>query len=383
MVQTKSITHRMAAAALVLLAIVLSSCSSEAPAQQPLRLNELQLIGTHNSYHVQPPAAVLSALAALDFEFARSTQYSHLSLQEQLDTGIRHFELDVFADPLGGRFANWAVLGASGQSPASGIAELSEPGFKVLHALEVDVLSTCWTLRICLRAIDAWSLANPEHLPVTVFLEPKDTPTPDLLRLGFATPLRIGRSEIEALEAEVRSIFPPGRLLTPDDIRGGHATLEEAVLQDGWPKLDEARGKVLFVLLDEGEKRQAYRAGHPALEERAMFTLSRPGQPDAAIVRLDNPIGNEAQINELVRAGYLVRTRADADTVEARQGNTQRRDAAFASGAQFVSTDFPYDTGAFSNAYGVRFEGGAYARCNPLLPTPSCGNLLSPAAARR
>ena len=39
-------------------------------------------------------------------------------------------------------------------------------------------------------------------------------------------------------------------------------------------------------------------------------------------------------------AGFIVKTRADADTREARASNPARRDAAFASGAQIVTTDF-------------------------------------------
>ena len=35
-------------------------------------------------------------------------------------------------------------------------------------------------------------------------------------------------------------------VLTPDDVRGHHATLPEAITQDGWPTLDSARGQVIF-----------------------------------------------------------------------------------------------------------------------------------------
>ena len=40
------------------------------------------------------------------------------------------------------------------------------------------------------------------------------------------------------------------------------------------------------------------------------------------------------------RAGFIVKTRADADTREARGNNPARRDAAFASGAQIMTTNF-------------------------------------------
>ena len=46
------------------------------------------------------------------------------------------------------------------------------------------------------------------------------------------------------LEDEIRSELEPDDLLTPDDVRGSSATLEEAVTTDGWPTLGATRGKV-------------------------------------------------------------------------------------------------------------------------------------------
>lgn len=45
---------------------------------------------------------------------------------------------------------------------------------------------------------------------------------------------------------------------------------------------------------------------------------------------------------------FMVRTRADYDTVQSRQNDTTQRDAAFASGAQFISTDYPEPNPEFS-----------------------------------
>ena len=59
-----------------------------------------------------------------------------------------------------------------------------------------------------------------------------------------------------------------------------------------------------------------------------MFTDSDPGEPEAAFVRMNGPLGNEQTISDLVADGYIVRTRADADTIDARLGDTTRRDAA-------------------------------------------------------
>jgi hypothetical protein len=70
-----------------------------------VRINELQFIGSHNSYH--------AGFAPSEAEFMRShspdsfagLNYSHPSLTRQLNDGVRQIELDIFADREGGRFA--------------------------------------------------------------------------------------------------------------------------------------------------------------------------------------------------------------------------------------------------------------------------------------
>ena len=48
-----------------------------------------------------------------------------------------------------------------------------------------------------------------------------------------------------------------------------------------------------------------------------------------------------AEIDALVKQGYLVRTRSDENTEQARTDDTTRRDLALSSGAQMISTDYP------------------------------------------
>ena len=111
-------------------------------------------------------------------------------------------------------------------------------------------------------------------------------------------------------------------MITPDDVRGARATLEEAVLDDGWPTLGQSRGKVMFLMDNGGPYRSRYLAGHPSLEGRVLFTNAEPGQPDAAFVKRNDAIADFDRHPALVEQGYVVRTRADADTVEARTDDT-------------------------------------------------------------
>jgi hypothetical protein len=335
-----------------------------------VRINQIQLLGTHNSYHLAPAPPILARLG----ERARNIEYSHRPIAEQLTRlGIRKFELDVFADPEGGRYAAPAALRlVKGLDPVD--AQMRKPGFKVLHTQDLDYRSTCITLLSCLSEIETWSRAHPGHLPIMVMLEAKDSPLEDRDKVGFVQPLPIGPNELQALDEEIRSVFTADRVITPDRVRGRHATLAAAVETDGWPLLRAARGKVLFALDNTDQHRTDYLRGHPSLEGRMLFVSSMPGEPSAGFIKMNEALGdNEEQIRRQVRAGFLIRTRADVPTEEARTGATSRRDAAFRSGAQYVSTDYP-EPSPFGSGYVARLPGAERlsARCNPVNAPPGC-----------
>ena len=169
-------------------------------------------------------------------------------------------------------------------------------------------------------------------------------------------------------------------MITPDQVRGRHRTLNTAVRKGGWPTLAQARGKVVF-LMDQTDVGPLYLKGHPALRGRVLFTNATPGQPDAAFIEEND--GDEATITSLVRAGYLVRTRADAGTVEARSNDGRRRDSALRSGAQIVSTDYPQFEPARWSGYFVALPNGMPARCNPVNGPAGCvDSLLEPVPQR-
>ena len=341
-------------------------------ADRCVSLNQVQVLGTHNSYHIQPRAQLLDILTLFDPAFF-AWEYTHLPLEEQFATqGIRQIELDVFADPEGGLYAERRGLLILGQDPASGLPELDEPGLKVLHVQDVDFETTCTTLVRCLEDVKRWSDAHPGHLPVMVLIEAKDEAIIDPLQLGFTIPLPFGPAEFDDLDDEIRRVFPPEQLITPDTVRVRGRTLEQSVLLNGWPRLGSARGRVLFALDNGGQARLDYIGNNPSLDGRVLFTNGVPGEPDAAFVKRNDPISSFDDIQELVRTGYLVRTRADADTFDARLGDTTRRDAAIASGAQYVSTDYPVPDPDFGTGYQVEIPGGMPGRCNPLNAALAC-----------
>ncbi|MBK7926706.1 MAG: phosphatidylinositol-specific phospholipase C1-like protein [Bryobacterales bacterium] len=337
---------------------------------QTLRMNQIQIVGTHNSYHVGLAPGELAILRQQNPRAAESLAYKHPPLAAQLDAGVRQLELDVFGDTKGGLFADPLFLRLSAKAgtleplPSAWKETMSKPGFKVLHVSDVDFRSHCWTLIACLQQVRDWSKRNPRHLPLYIQLENKTGAS----RPNFVQPEPLTKATMDALDDEIRSVFPPGAVITPDDVRGTHATLEEAVLRTGWPELERARGKVVF-LLDQERVTPLYTEGHPSLRGRMMFTNSKPGSPDAAFVKMNNPMAPE--IPELVRKGYLIRTMTDGGTQAVRTGDTTRRDRAIASGAHILSTDYPFHWKAAGSGYSVEL-GGAKARCNPVNAPAPC-----------
>ena len=98
-----------------------------------------------------------------------------------------------------------------------------------------------------------------------------------------------------------------------------------------------------------------------------MFVNETEGQPEAAFMIINDPIKDFDNIQRLVKKGYMIRTRADADTKEARNDDYNRFEAAKKSRAQIITTDYYLPSKYFSSSYKISFDGGAYVRKNPLL----------------
>ena len=337
------------------------------------RLNQVQVIGSHNSYHIAPYKTVLELIADTGRRRAESLDYTHPPLPAQFSRqGIRQVELDVYADPKGGLFAAPSarkVLLGLGKEPGpdpDANGQLKKPGLKILHVPDVDFRSTAPTFVDALKQIRAWSQANRSHVPILIQVELKDEAIPSLP----THPVRFGREELDTVDAEILSVFGKTEILTPDRVRGRFATLPEAIRAQGWPLLNEVRGLVLFALDNEGAVRDRYIEGHSALKDRVMFATVTAEHPAAAWFKVNDPIKDFDRIQHLVKDGFLVRTRADADTRQARSGDTTQRDKAFSSGAQYISTDYHEPDRRFSD-YSVRFPGGQVARSNPVSGDPA------------
>ncbi|MFW6049646.1 MAG: Ca2+-dependent phosphoinositide-specific phospholipase C [Myxococcota bacterium] len=304
--------------------------SAEHPRDDSLRLNHLQAKGTHNSYHVETSDGIVD------------WNYTHAPLAEQLDAqGVRKLELDV----------HW---------------DFDAQAHRVYHVPLVDEGSVCDRFVDCLEDVRGWSDDHRGHHPIFVQIEPKeqdgrDPEDPDDLDEWI--------TYIEALEQEILSVFPEDRLITPDRVRGGAASLAEAIDGEGWPTLGEARGRVLFFLDCQRPFCVAYAHDGSGTDGRLVFPASEPGDPFEAVRVINDPVGRQDEIRMAVEAGRLVRTFAD-NVREALDEDTTRRDAALASGAHMLSSDVPAprdDTG-----YVMEIPGGTPSRCNPLSAPADC-----------
>ena len=148
-----------------------------------IRLNQLQALGTHNSYHTYP-APPLDGVASLDY------YEDPLDVQLQ-DQGVRQFELDVNVT-----------------NDGTGL-------FDVLHVQGLDEGTTCRAFLDCLTTIRNWSVAHPQHAPIAILLELKNN--------DFNLPVPFSNwvaGDLDRLDTSIRSVFRAKEMFTPDDLRG-------------------------------------------------------------------------------------------------------------------------------------------------------------------
>ena len=311
------------------------SIFDDSPEEEPLRINHIQMEGTHNSYHVEPI-----------FSPTREYMYTHEDLDIQAtDQGVRQFEIDVW----------WDV----------------REGLRVYHN-QYDSGTTCPTFQSCLEILLAWSLENSLHHPIMIWVEPKDWPEQ---AAEITTTVEL-TGILQEIESEISEFWPLNLSITPDEVRGERSNLTDAILNDGWPLLEESRGKAMFVLLATGGMRDLYMEEYPGLTGARMFPMfTTQGQypGEEAVFSLTDPIGDGEEITRLVEDGFIVRTRADSGGTEPDNNDTSRFEAALSSGAHTIATDYPAPVDGMD--YWIEIPEGSPSRCNPIVSPDWCTSL--------
>jgi len=293
------------------------------PPDDLLTLDHIQVKGTHNSYHIEPP-----------LPFDDSHKYTHASLDVQLgEQGVRAFELDVH----------------------QGFG-----GFEVYHISVIDSVSSCDAFTDCLEIIQSWSEEHALHLPIAIWIEIKDS----------TGGLPIDASDLDLIDDDIRSVFSEEQLLSPDDIQGDAPSVRAALEESGWPTIAELRGQVYFVLLNDDQKSEDYTYGFTNTEGRAMF--ARVGVDDfaapwAAIAKLgidDMPAIDAAHGAQILIATNVCGAGDDDDTCFADLENAKTR------GLHMLKDDFPAPVEG--QDYFMDLADGNPARCNPITAPPEC-----------
>nr|WP_278394067.1 Ca2+-dependent phosphoinositide-specific phospholipase C [Sphingobium yanoikuyae] len=159
-------------------------------------------------------------------------------------------------------------------------------------------------------------------------------------------------------------------------MRGKARALRDAVRTHGWNSLDAARGRIYIMLDVRDAVSNVYRDGHASLAGRAIFGWYPDDQPESAIQIVQDPLVDGAKISTWMKQGVIVRTRTDANTVEARAGDYRKARAAMDSGAQALSTDYyPGAPDPLRRGFSVTLPDGAMARCNPVRVVAGCAAL--------
>lgn len=287
--------------------------ASSVPLDFTIRLNETQVLRTHNSYHLA------SALACLT---EPSLRYTHAPLPSQLALGVRGVELDLHTD------------------------------LNVFH-VRPDAGTSCTTLAACLALLSTWSSANARHVPLQIFLE-------------FKQP---GLGQIAAAESVALQYLgsASARFVQPRDIRRDKGSLREGAAQ-GWPRLRDVRGRFMVtVQTTKDDERSAAWDEFWASDERLFFGLGRAElgaeqRPSCVVVDVDIAdamIGDASSLRTLISAGVMLRIRADVDLVV-----DGRRRAVAEGFAHVVDTDFEEAEGAKRVLF--------LPRCHPSVAMDAC-----------
>ncbi len=285
-----------------------------APPVGDLRINQMQMRATVNSYHE----------FVFDQDPAVAWRHPDVNVQAE-EQGIRVFDFDISGDR-----QSWFDL-----HPAT-------------HEFPFDHANNCgWRisdnelysgdLGMCLRDLQGWCDANPEHPLLVLLIGETDT--------GDRPPQMIW--QLDDLESSIQIGLSRDRLLVPADVRGEHATLWDAIQADGWPTVDETRGKVMIVLNDRGPMRFAYLmnggldpadplmfvagdpeiAGQDGVGDEVFFSFEPTETYD-----FETDMARIEQMGDLIRRGFLVHAITDdPDKAEVLRG----------AGVHFVGTRFP------------------------------------------
>ncbi len=296
-----------------------------------VKFNEVSFLGTHNSYQKEcvPARQKLfqnASIVTFGLVKAQKTTFSSDYLTDQFNLGIRSIELDVET-----------------------VVKDGKTSFVCSHAPVLDMPTHCYDFSLALKEIKLWSDANPNHLPITIIIEPKKSFIPEKNMRYFTC------AYANELGKQAQDILGDA-LLTPADMIGDHSSFKEMREADDWMTLSETRGHVM-ILLHDTTVTDKYIEQDTSVKTQTMFPMLRYDSRDkdyASFLLINKPSDIEVQADEVLAKKLIVRTRSD------NFGSYNESDSqiALSSGAQIVSTDYPPKADMSKAERVVTFDGG-------------------------
>ncbi len=304
----------------------------DAELEAGLKFNEMSFIATHNSYQttaIDETKKLYTSLSDLTFGIynAEKIEFESETLTDQLNCGLRSFELDIETFDRDGDIS-----------------------FTCMHSPYFEMSTSCYDFSLALKEIALWSDNNPDHLPITIIIEPKKTflPLKDMKYFSLDYALALDDVLREGLGE---------KLFTPADMLRDYESFGEMRAADDWCKVRDMLGKVVVLLHDCGVT-EDYIAVDSSVKTQAMFPMLREEDVDRDCTSfiLCNVPGELLEIKNDVMGEkkIMVRTRSD----KFGEITDKRREDAFASGANIISTDYPVRTDNKLDDYVVAFEKG-------------------------
>ena len=295
----------------------LSGFDIEKAVSDGVKFNEVAFLGTHNSYQILPTKSYAALMKTLDF-FAfglveTKTDFEMDTLTEQLEMGIRNLEIDV-------------------------IVQETDDGtkFRVCHTAILDNTSHAYNFENALKEIKLWSDHNPNHMPITIIVEPKGK----VAQINGFNKFTLDYAN--QMDEIIRNTLGD-TLLTPASMLRDYDNFKEMRDNDDWLTLGETRGKVM-VLMHDCDVTESYISQDESIKSQAMFPMLRyddRNETYTSFVLNNDPENAVKQNDELVdECKLVVRTRAD----DYPTFSDERYENANKCGSQIITTDFPRRT---------------------------------------
>lgn len=281
---------------------------------QDTKINEIAVMGTHNSYQLLatfPKRVLMKSLQIITFGLVENKAVFEMdTFTLQLEQGVRNLEIDIETVDNGG-----------------------EVSFIVTHKPILDNVTSAYDFAKALDEIVLWSNNNPGHIPVYLLIEPKSDVASINNMQNFSLEYAL---EFDRLLKEKLG----DKLLTPEIAMGDHESLEAMRTADDWPTLNEAAGKIV-VLMHPCDVTQEYIDVDQSVKTQAMFPMLRFDSIDKSYASfiLENDPETAIENNKITigEKNLMVRTRADdyPDFSDERYGFANK------CGSQIITTDYP------------------------------------------